>query len=512
MRPAALKRAALLALLQLWLATATTSVAQEQTLNFFEAVRGSLEPGAQESWRFSAPRGSMISLVARALNDRLDPRLDVHDADGALIASNDDVDWPANRNAVIEALSLPASGDFSVRVSGVGNSSGNYELLLLQGWSDLAWDEDFNDADAWQASTIAADTYLGEGRAVIVLEPPVEAVTITRALELPTESFSLHADITEVAGNRGWRLGLVSHWQSRDEWARYSVDDQGRWQFLVNSTEGLKVLRGWTEHPAIRAGEDLASLGLAYYGGSVELFYNRKSLGRITKGLPASPGRIGLYVGTGNQPDAQLTAWFSGLRLTTPVTTAAGGLTPAQLPGKEYLTILRNLQRQRIVPGAGELSMLVPESYVITNRAGVSTIRLGGEQQFSHFVLGASFVAELSSNKLVAGCGLVLVASDEFSYSLAWLDNTGSAGLSRREGDVFAPGPARAGLPVGNSPHQLLVVADGERLLFFADQYFVGQQPTAVSAGTVGNAALSFGNLTATCRFSDTWLWRWPEE
>ena len=512
MHPAALKHVALLALLQLWLATTTISVAQEQTLNFFEAVQGSLEPGAQESWRFSAPRGSMISLVARALNDRLDPRLDVHDNEGVLIASNDDVDWPANTSAVIEALSLPASGDYSVRVSGVGNSAGNYELLLLQGWSDLVWDEDFNDADAWQASTIAADTYLGEGRAVLVLEPPVEAVTITRALELPPEGFALYADITEVAGNRGWRLGLVSHWQSRNEWARYTVDNLGRWQFLVNAADGLKVLQGWAEHPAIREGDEPASLGLAFYGDGVELFYNYKSLGRITEGLPESPGRIGLYVGTGNQPDAQLTAWFSGLRLTAPVATATGPLVPAQLHGMEYLTILRNLQRQRIVPGAGELSMLVPESYVISNRAGVSTIRLGGEQQLSHFVLGASFVAELSSNKLVAGCGLILEASEEFSYSLAWLDNTGSAGLSRREREVFAPGPVRAALPVGNSPHQLLVVADSERLLFFADQHFVGQQPASVSTGTVGNAALSFGNLTTTCLFSDTWLWRWPEE
>ena len=512
MRPAALKRVAWLVPLLLWLATLTASVAQEQTLSFFEPVRGSLEPGAQESWSFSAPGGSMISLVARALNDRLDPRLDVYDDDGVLIATNDDVDWPVNRDAVIEALSLPASGDYSVRVSGVGNSSGNYELMLLQGWSDLVWDEDFNDADAWQASTIAADMYLGEGRAVLILEPPVESVTITRALELPAEGYALHADITEVAGNRGWRLGLVSHWQSRDKWARYTVDNLGRWQFLVNTAGGLKVLRGWAEHSAIREGEDPVSLGLVYFGDSVEFFYNRKSLGRITEGLPEAPGRIGLYVGTGNQPGAQLTAWFSGLRLTTPVATAAGGLVPAQLHGREHHTILRNLQRQRFVPGDGELSMLVPESYVITSRAGVSTIRLGGEQGFSHFVLGASFVSELSSYEMVAGCGLILETSEEFSYSLAWLDNTGSAGLSRREGDVFAPGPVRAGLPVGNTPHQLLVVADGERLLFFADQQFVGQQPAAVSAGTVGNAALSFANLSTTCRFSDTWLWRWAEE
>ena len=77
---------------------------------------------------------------------------------------------------------------------------------------------------------------------------------------------------------------------------------------------------------------------------------------------------------------------------------------------------------------------------------------------------------------------------------------------------MFTPGPVRDGLPVGNTPHQLLVVADGKRLLFFADQHYIGQLPAAVSAGTVGNAALSFDNLSTTCRFSDTWVWHWSEE
>ncbi len=514
MHPAALSRLLLVLSLLLWLAPAGTAQAQVPPLNSFVPVRGSLAAGAQDNWSFNAPGGSMISLVAVALYVGLDPRLDVYDKNDSLIATNDDVDWPASTDAVIEALSLPARGDYRVRVSAVGQSAGDYELTLLQGWSDLIWEEDFNEADAWQASTIAADTYLGEGRAVLVLKPPVNSVTITRALDLPAEGFALHADITEVAGNRGWRVGIISHWNSPNEWARFAVDDRGRWQFLVNTATGVKVLRSWTTHPAIREGEEPASLGLVSYGGRVELFYNRRSLGRIREGLPALPGRIGLYAGTDNMPDAQLTAWFSGLRLTAPVQTAAGGLVPAQLHGQERLIILRNLQRQRLVPGSGKLSLLVPESYVITNRAGVSTIGLASKRQFTHLVLGATFVPQPDAPGRKTGCGVVLEADEPetYTYTLAWLDSMGGAGLSRREGDVFAPGPVRAGLAARSGPHQLLVVADGKRLLFYADQQFIGQQPAAESAGSVGNAALSFANLTTTCNFSDTWVWSWAEE
>lgn len=497
--------------LLLWLTPAGAAQAQEPVLNAFVPVRGNLAAGAQDSWSFNAPAGSMISLVAAALQEGLDPRLDVYDSSDILIASNDDVDWPTSTDAVIEALSLPASGEYRVRVSAVGQGTGDYELILLQGWSDLIWEEDFNETDAWQASTIAADTYLGEGRAVLVLKPPVSSVMITRALDLPAEGYALHADITEVAGNRGWRVGIISHWHSPDEWARFAVDDRGRWQFLVNTAAGVQVLRSWTSHPAIREGEEPASLGLVSYGGSVELFYNRRSLGRITEGLPGQAGRIGLYAGTDNMPDAQLTAWFSGLRLSAPVQTTTGGLVPAQIHGQERLTILHNLQRLRLVPGPGELSLLVPDSYVITTRAGVSTIRLASKRQFTHLVLGATFVPQPNSPGQDTGCGLVLEADEPetYTYTLAWLDSMGSAGLSRREGDVFAPGPVRAGLTVRSGPHQLLVVADGKRLLFYADQQFVGQQPAAASAGSVGNAALSFANLTTTCNFSDTWVWSW---
>ncbi len=498
-------------LLLLWLPQGTSAQDGERSLTAFVPVQGSLEPGGRDVWSFTAPVGSMISLRASELSGGMDPQLKVYDLGGALLAANDDVDWPANRDAVIEALGIPASGTYEVHVSPVGMSGGTYELALLQGWSRLFHDEDFSDAGAWQADSGAADTWLGEGRAVLLLEPPVTSLTLTRELELPPADFAMHADVTGVAGNRGWQLGLVSHWQDRSNWARYTVNDRGQWNFLVHTPEGLRVLRAWTTHPAIHAGEEPASLGLVNYGDAIELFYNGRSLGRITEGIPTTPGRPGIHAGAGDESGGQVTAWFSGLKLTMPAQTADGALVPMILPGADRATILRNLQRHNLLPARGETFLQVPESFVVASRAGVSTLRLGGESRFGRFVLGTTFVPEPATVGRESGCGLYLEADAPEHYTLAWLDNAGVAGLSRRSGDSFAPGPVRGDVARARGPHQLIIVADGTRLLYFADNHFVGELPASVTAGSVGNAALGFRSLTTTCHFSDTWLWR-PDE
>ena len=289
------------------------------------------------------------------------------------------------------------------------------------------------------------------------------------------------------------------------------MDNQGRWQFLVNTVDGVRVLRERAPHPAIGPGEEPSSIGMVHYGDAIEFFYNRRSLGRITEGIPGTSGDIGLYAGSGSAGGGQVTAWFNNLRLTVPAGVSTGVLLPSHLPGRDHHAILRQLQRRRLVPALGQLALNVTDSYVISNRAGVSTLRLGGTRQFSRFALGTSFEMKPSSWDLAAGCGLVLEKEGEETYTLAWLDQTGSAGLSRRVGDSFAPGPVRSDVNYGQAPHQLLVVADGENIYFYADQQLVGQQPAYQPGGTIGNAALSFVNMSTNCRFEDTWLWSWAE-
>ncbi|MCE2489276.1 MAG: hypothetical protein J4G17_04795 [Anaerolineae bacterium] len=487
-------------------------LAQEPALDYLNPVSGRLAAGEIQDWHFNARAGSMLSLSAYAVTGGIDPRLDIFDVNDLLVASNDDVDWPLSRNAVIEAFSPFSNGSYRVRVSNVGHGAGNYELVLQEGWSTLAWEADFGNASSWETRPDSVDSFLGEERALLSLEPPASNVVLIRELQLPQDAWGLHVAITEVAGNRGWRVGIVTHWESVRDWARFMVDDQGRWQYLINTAADLRVLRALAPHAAIQPGEKPESLGLVFYGDAIEFFFNRKSLGRIIDGLPEGPGRTGLYAGTGNPDGGQATAWYSGLRLTVPTQTWSGAIVPDRLPGEERSTILRQLQRHRLVPAVGALAMNVPESFVISNRAGVSTLRLGGENSFARFVLGSSVAAQPASRDLLAGCGLVLETQDAETYTLAWLDNSGSAGLSRRKGEAFAAGPLRSDIAPGSADDQLLVIADGENLYFYANNQYVGAQPVAFASGTIGIAAVSFDNLSTTCNFRDTWIWDWPAE
>ena len=484
--------------------------AQEDVLDYFQPVTGSLAAGSARDWRLDARAGSLLSLSAYAVTGGIDPRLDVFDVNDLLVASNDDVDWPLSRNAVIEAFSPAANGSYRVRVSNVGRAAGTYQLVLQEGWSTLAWEADFGNTSAWETRPDSVDSFLGEGRAVLSLEPPATNAVLVRELQLPGDAWALHVPVNEVAGNRGWRVGIVTHWESVREWARFMVDDQGRWQYLISNADGINLLRGLAPHAAIQPGEKPESLGQVFYGDALEFFFNRKSLGRIVDGLPSGPGRTGLYAATGSPDGGQVSAWFGALRLTVPAQTHAGAIVPDWLPGTERPVILRQLRRHRLVPAVGALAMNVRESFVISNRAGVSTLRLGGEKSFDRFALGSVVEAQTGSGDGIAGCGLVLETKGAETYTLAWLDNSGGAGLSRRVDDAFAAGPLRADLQPGASADHLLVIADGENLYFYANHQYVGAQPVAVPSGTIGIAAVSFDNLMTTCNFRDTWIWGWP--
>ncbi|MCY3945755.1 MAG: hypothetical protein OXF44_05675 [Anaerolineaceae bacterium] len=507
-----LRRARLLPLLLLIALPGGLLAQQANVLDHFRPVTGQLAAGDARDWHFDARAGSMLSLSAYAVTGGIDPRLDIFDVNDVLVASNDDVNWPLSRNAVIEAFSPAANGSYRVRISNVGRAAGTYELVLQEGWSTLAWQADFANASAWETRPDSVDSFLGEGRAVLSLEPPATNAVLVRELQLPGDAWALHVPVNEVAGNRGWRVGIVTHWQSVRDWARFMVDDQGRWQYLINTPDGIRVLRGLAPHAAIQPGEKPESLGQVFYGDAIEFFFNRKSLGRIVDGLPSGPGRTGLYAATGSPDGGQVSAWFGGLKLTVPAQTHAGAIVPDWLPGTERALILRQLRRHRLVPAIGALAMNVPESFVISNRAGVSTLRLGGETSFARFALGSVVEAQTGSGDGIAGCGLVLETQGAETYTLAWLDNSGSAGLSRRNVDAFAPGPLRADLLPGDSADHLLVIADGENLYFYANHQYVGAQPVALPSGTIGIAAVSFDNMMTTCNFRDTWIWGWPTD
>ena len=97
--------------------------AQTAPLTFYETVASTLAPGASEDWTLTAPAGAVVSFVVRAADDAFDPTLTILEGGTPLIA-NDDADPATTRNPALEAITLPRTGTYTVRVSPKGHERG----------------------------------------------------------------------------------------------------------------------------------------------------------------------------------------------------------------------------------------------------------------------------------------------------------------------------------------------------------------------------------------------------
>jgi hypothetical protein len=313
-------------------------------------------------------------------------------------------------------------------------------------------------------------------------------------------------EIPELAGAQGWQTGLLARWQDPENYYLYSLNERGQWRFSVRSDGEERVIRDWSEHPAIVAGQTAFSLGLLANGVGFDFFYNGQPVGRLSDQTISEPGKVALMVETAGALDNEVTAQFQTLTITTPL---EDGLIPQQIMSGGSSVMMQELQRRRLVPTSGEMGLVVPESFVTYNRPGVNVLPLGGSQTYSTFALGTTVNWEIATPDLPAGCGLILRTSGETDYLLAYFDQNGAYGLSQRQGDQFEPGIFGEGLAVSGGPQRLLVIGNETQLVYYINGQLVGTLDSPIVEGGIGNAAVNFESTTTSCQFSDTWVWAW---
>ncbi len=84
---------------------------------------------------YSAPGPQTVTINARSVNSDVDTFLELYDSSGTLMVSNDDALHPAAGasalDATLEAVSLPAAGEYHIKLSNfTGTTGGQIELLL----------------------------------------------------------------------------------------------------------------------------------------------------------------------------------------------------------------------------------------------------------------------------------------------------------------------------------------------------------------------------------------------
>jgi hypothetical protein len=465
-------------------------------------VSGTLASGETQTWTFTASGGAMLSLILESQDTDFDPALSLNNSAGTTLFSSDDYDYPATTDALLEGITIPSTGSYTVSVSGYGGSSGPYELTLLPGFARLAAHDTFTNETAWDFESDTGQAIIENNRLALIASTPQSQNRATYTGD-SWDDYYVQIEVPEITGPPGWQIGLLVH-QRGNEYYRYSLNDQGQWRFLVRTSAGDRVIRDWSGHPAIVARQTPFSLGILANSSTFEFFYNGQLIGRIDDSTLESSGQIGLLLETPATLSGDIIAQFQNLIVTTP----HGAVIPQQIATGNSTVMPQELMRRRLTP-SGQLSLVVPESFVTFNRPGVNELLLGSGQTFRTFAIGTTLTWEIATPDMTAGCGLILRAADRQQYLLAYLDQTGGYGLSARSGSSFEPGIFGQRSALGSGPHRLLLVAQEDRLIYYINGQLVGILERQASAGGIGNAVVNFDPTLTSCQFSDTWVWAW---
>jgi hypothetical protein len=271
------------------------------------------------------------------------------------------------------------------------------------------------------------------------------------------------------------------------------------------------VLRDWSTHPALRGTNEFA-LGALTRGNLIEIFYDHQVLGSISDSTFDDVGRIGFMARTANAIGSRVTASFDNWLVTTPFIHQGKTIFPEHLLTGEGDFIIRELQRQQIIPADGQMTVSNQEASVRDVSAGVSRVDFR-PALYKNFVLSGYWSWAMNSDG-VGGCGIAFRQSEDTqSYMLAYLDNTGAYGVAHRNPEGFDPGVYGEGLDPEAFSHHVILIVWEEHVYFYVDGQLMpgdyeGLLEESPDEGTIAQAVVNFDAVQTSCTFSNVWLWR----
>jgi hypothetical protein len=469
-------------------------------------VSGEITSSAGQFWTFQAAKDQPLSFRLAATSEGLDTAFRITDTAGATIIENDDYNYPDTTDSLLEAITLPYSGTYTLTVSGVGDGSGAYQLTMLEGFAELSANMNFNGDLVWQSLTPEVTLQASEGRLSLDLSGPARTGLAISPEQTPVKDYYASV-MVDVGGQDGWIVGVTAR-QQADSYYLLQINNRGEWRFLLRQQDIDSIVQDWIAHPAIIPDASTFKLGILAYGSGFDFFYDDQLFGSIEDSTLQTPGQTGLAVSTVSSLIARTVARFDDLIITVPQLIDGQRILPQQLIITTPLPTARELQRRGLIPVGGDMLLTVRESFVESQRPGVEALLLGRGSTFVDFVLGARFTASSNASGMT-GCGLVFRSQDDTNYILAYTDRAGGYGLARREGDTFQPGIFGEGLPEADVPHNLLIVARDEEIIYYVDGIYRGTLQAPPIEGAVGNAVVNFEPISTSCQFTNTWVWSW---
>lgn len=497
--------------LTIWLCITADSptYAQSSALVPPQRVAGALESGETDRYTFSAPAGAVMSFSARAEDTSFDPVLTLVDSQGRVILTDDDYAYPASRDALLEAVTLPRTDTYTLIVSGYNSTAGAYSLSATPGYSELSVQESFDTSDRWESDSGSLSSVIRNDRLELTYNGERGQGSAFPSSIDSAADFYAQIRVIGVSNPSGWRVGLAFRRQ-RDDAYNLVINDDGQWRFALMQSGVETVLRDWTPHPAIVPGAQSFTVGMMANGSGFDFYYNGAYIGSESDATLTAPGAVGVSVGAGSSLTSSTTAQIDDMLITTPRLVDGARVIPQQLMVTSPAEMERALELRHVVQSSGVMTLNVPSTLVEFARPGINRLMIGRGTTYLNFALGATVQIESGAPNSLAGCGLIARHTAEDDYILAFLDQSGGYGMSRRDGDTFLPGIYGENAAWGEDEHHLLVIADATTLYYYIDGDWVGTLENAdAQLGEVGTAVVNFEAVTTTCRFSNIWLWRW---
>ncbi len=479
----------------------------QQTLPFNLPTSGTVPPNGVQTWTFSAQSGAVLSFVATAASPDFDAALTLSDSSGRALISSDDYNYPDRLDPLLEAVTMPRADTYTLTVSGVNGTSGDYVLTMLPGYSVLDYSDDFS-STSWQALTptlVRSDQ--NDERLSLSINGIRASGVAFDAQSDPVADFYAQADVVSVSNPTGWVVGLALRRQG-DRYYLLSINSQGYWRFTLVNGGDEQVIRDWTLHPNVIPGQTTFTLSVLAKSVGFDFFYNSGYIGSVSDNALTEAGQIGLMIGTTAASTGTTDATFDNLIVTTPAQINGADLIPQQVMSGDGRTIVQALKRSGMVSADGEMALTLDQSSVQYAHPGVNRVMLGRGTQYTNFAIGATVdVAPAAPGP--AGCGIVFRYTGEQDYTLAYVDQAGGYGVSVRTADGFLPGLEGINPLLGAGQHFLLLIANEGDVYYYIDRQLVGSVANSPVDGEVGIAAINFELNSTTCTYSNLWLWKW---
>lgn len=487
-------------------------VRAQQALQPNTPVSGDLSAGASDTWSFSVRDGAMLSFYVEATDETLDPMLSIRSSTGELLLSHDDIAYPDNSNALIEAFSAPRSGNYEVLVSAHGQSSGAYELKMTNGFAELVLADNFTSISNWSLSPDSNEEAIlsaQNGRLALELAGIQQTATAINPSASTGPDFYAHVDVRGATGRNGWQAGLSFRRQTDGSHYLVSIDNRGLWRVSLLQNGQTNILRDWNSHPAIIPDNPDFSIAVLANRSDFDFFYDGQLIGTISNSAVSAGGSVGVYLASANAIGSSASASFDNLIATEPIQLDDRELIPQQVLTGSANVMVRDLQRRRVLPPGGEIVLTIPESFAQNVSPGVSRFPLARGSSYRNFALAAN-VSWRDTGGL-SGCGLI--ARDQNAtpdnYALAYVDSQGGYGLAQRENDAFSTSIFGDQIPLrSGETYHLLLIGVEDTLTYFLQGRYVGQITLSNPEGGIGEAVVNFEPVDTACRFDNLWLWR----